>query len=318
MACFMRLMLVAMASLLWLVAPASAHEKRIALTFDDVPRGAGAFLSPDERTQMLIAGLRESGVDQAAFFLNPGRIADRRGGLVHIAAYVRAGHVIANHTFTHPRLSQTPLDEFLADLDRASEWFEGRDGYRPWFRFPYLDEGRADAELRDAMRTGLAERGLINGYVTVDASDWFYEQATIDAVREGKRMNMAALHDLYVQVHVEAAEFNYQLAIDSVGYSPVHVMLLHETDLAALFIVQLVAGLRDTGWQIVTADEAYADPFGAFAATYDTPSAQGTLTEQVAWERGLPAPRWYEGNNTTLAEQWFRTRVLGEEEQTEQ
>ena len=37
---------------------------------------------------------------------------------------------------------------------------------RSWFRFPYLDEGAGDKEKRDAVRAGLAERGLVNGYVT--------------------------------------------------------------------------------------------------------------------------------------------------------
>ena len=38
------------------------------------------------------------------------------------------------------------------------------------------------------------------------------------------------------------------------------MLLLHETDLNALFIVDLVEGLRADGWTIVTMDEAYADP----------------------------------------------------------
>lgn len=46
--------------------------KRIALSFDDVPRGPGAFYTPSERTARLIAALRTSGVEQAAFFANPG------------------------------------------------------------------------------------------------------------------------------------------------------------------------------------------------------------------------------------------------------
>ena len=58
--------------------PASA-QKRIALTFDDVPRSRGAFLTPDERTVKLIAGLKRAGVRQAAFFVNPGNLANQDG-----------------------------------------------------------------------------------------------------------------------------------------------------------------------------------------------------------------------------------------------
>ena len=40
------------------------------------------------------------------------------------------------------------------------------------------------------------------------------------------------------------------------------------------------------------------------------PSAQGTITEMVAWERGFPAPRWYARNNQALATAEFERRVL--------
>ena len=56
--------LVAALLLLFAAAPAAA-DKRIALTFDDVPRGRGAFFTPDERTIRLIArapqGRRQAG-----------------------------------------------------------------------------------------------------------------------------------------------------------------------------------------------------------------------------------------------------------------
>lgn len=292
---------------------ASAQEKRIALSFDDVPRGEGAYFTSDERTARLIAGLKEAGVKQAAFFVNPGRIAKRPGAEQRIAAYVAAGHVIANHTNTHPRLADTSVEDFLADLDAAAAWLEGREGLRPWFRFPFLDEGRRDKEKRDAMREALAERGLINAYATVDASDWFYEHELGLAVKAGAYVDQEAMRDLYVQVHVEAAEAYDAIARQATGRSPAHVMLLHETDLAAFYITDLVAALKAKGWTVITNDEAYEDPFSDYAATYDTPSAGGTLTEQVAWAAGVPAPRWYEGNNTKLANEWFRSRVLGED-----
>ena len=283
-------------------------DKRIALTFDDIPRRPGAFLTEDERTARLIAALKDAGVEQAAFFLNPGHIAERPGAEARIAAYVAAGHVIANHSNTHPRLSQTDTATYLADIDAAEAQLKGRTGHRPWFRFPYLDEGQRDKVKRDAVRAGLDARGLTNGYVTVDASDWWLEQAAIDAVTAGEKINREALRNLYIEHHVGAANFNDALSRKMFGRATAQVMLLHETDLAALWIDDLVDALRADGWQIITTDEAYADPIAQMRP--DVPSAQGTLTEAIAWEMGLPAPRWYEGNDTRLYERQFRERVL--------
>lgn len=302
----------------WLVAivaacvaalPAAA-QKRIALTFDDVPRARGPFLTPDERTARIIAGLRKAKVPQAAFFVVPGNLSDPdgAGGERRIAAYVAAGHVIANHSFSHPALKSMTAAAYLADIDRAGAWLKGRPGLRPWFRFPYLDEGGSDKGKRDAVRAGLATRGLSNGYVTVDGSDWNIESLTADARKTGKRIDRDALRDLYVETHVESAEFADGLARKALGRQPVQVMLLHETDLAAYWIADLVAGLRRKGWEIVGADIAYRDPIAKLHP--DVPSAQGTLLEAVAWEKGLPAPRWYDRNTLSIATPLYRRRVL--------
>ena len=294
------------------LAGRQAPTKPIALTYDDVPRRRGAFLTPHERTRRLIAALKAARVQQAAFFLNPGHLGtgDGAGGERRIAAYVAAGHVIANHSNTHPHLSQLTADAYLAEIDAAERWLAGRPGRRPWFRFPYLDEGGRDKAKRDAARAGLAARDLRNGYVTAEASDWLMEQNTVDAVAAGKQIDRAGLRDLYVESHVGAAEFADALMVRTIGRSPAHFMLLHETDLAALFLPDLVAGLRAKGWTIVTVDEAYADPIGDLSP--DVPSAQGTLTKALAWEAGLPAPRWYERNTESIANRLFAERVLRE------
>jgi peptidoglycan/xylan/chitin deacetylase (PgdA/CDA1 family) len=139
-------------------APAEAQEaKRIALSFDDVPRFPGAFMTPDERTITLIEALKEAGVEQAAFFVTTGNLEQDygRNGEARIRAYVEAGHVIANHSRSHTHLSDNTVADYVADLDQAAAWLEGRPGARPWYRFPYLDEGH-DGERRDAVPRGAA------------------------------------------------------------------------------------------------------------------------------------------------------------------
>jgi peptidoglycan-N-acetylglucosamine deacetylase len=289
--------------------PASA-QKRIALTFDDVPRSAGAFFTPDDRTQKLIAALKQAKVKQAAFFLNPGRLADHdgKGGEARIAAYVAAGHAIANHSFSHPHLSAISADDYLADIDKASIWLKGRHGYRPWFRFPYLDEGGRDKAKRDAVRTGLAARGLRNGYVTADGADYNLEDLTIQAVKAGKTMDMKALRKLYVGSQMSAVDYHDELALLTLGRSPAHVMLLHETDLAALFIGDFVDELRRRGWTIVTADEAFADPIAM--AMPDVPYSWGTLIGSMAWEKNIAPPLSPVWISTAMEDFLFETRVV--------
>ena len=287
-------------------------QKRIAFTFDDVPRGRGAFFTPDERTKRLIAGLHKAGIKQAAFYLVPGQIGHDDGicGEQRIAAYVAAGHVIADHSFTHPHLNELSAADYMSNVDKAEAWLKGRVGRRPWFRYPFLDEGGDDKAKVAAVRSALKERGLRNGYATVDGSDWNIEGRAADAVKGGKKIDMDALRNLYVETMVGAADFADQLSQKTWGRQPAQVIVLHETDVAALFIADLAAALRKDGWTIITADEAYSDPISELAP--NVPYANGTMVELAAWEKGLPKPRWYERNDLDLANRLFDERVLHE------
>ena len=246
-------------------APAAAQDaKRIAISFDDVPRQPGGFMTPDQRAIALIAGLHEAGVEQAGFFVTTGNLDANfgKGGEARIRAYAAAGHVIGNHSHSHGWLWNRDIAAYIADLDKAEAWLTDKPGKRPWYRFPYLDEGR-DVTRRDALRAALAERGLFNAYVTVDNFDWAVDDLARKAVESGAEVDLAALGELFVETIVDTAEFNDRNARETLGRSPAHVLLLHETDLAALFIVDLIEGLRAAGWTIVTMDEAYSDPIAA-------------------------------------------------------
>ena len=300
------------AAILFSVSAAFAHEteRRIALTFDDVPRQRGAFFTPDERSQKLITALKSAGVKQAAFFVNPGRLSkpDGVGGEDRIAAYVSAGHVIANHSFTHKRLSEVTAVDYLADIDATEIWLKGRAGYRPWFRFPYLDEGGSDKAKRDAIRQGLRQRRLQNGYVTADGSDWYLETLTVEAAAAGKKMDIDALRKLYVTSQISAVEYHDELARRTLQRSPAHVLLLHETDIAALFIGDLIAELKRHGWKIITADEAFADPIRRLEP--NVPYSGGTITGSVAWQNNIKPPLWPIWMSTGLVQFLFDQRVI--------
>ncbi len=275
---------VLMAALL--AAMPAAAQKRIALTFDDAPRSAGAFLTPDQRTVKLIAALHRAGVRQAAFFVNPANLANDTDGTDRLTDYVVAGHVLADHSFSHPALAKLTAEQYLADIDRAEAWLKGRDGVRRWFRYPFLDEGGTDKAKRDAVRAGLRARGLSNGYVTLDGSDWQLEGMTLAAKQAGRAMDMAGLRKLYVDMMMQGVETHYANAQKVFGArQPIHVMLMHETDIAALFVEDFVRALKARGWTIATADAAYGDALGRVPV--DPAVANGTLTGQIAQARGI-------------------------------
>jgi peptidoglycan/xylan/chitin deacetylase (PgdA/CDA1 family) len=243
-------------------APQAAPERTIALTFDDATLPDGPLFDGTERTRRLIAALDAAGVTEAMFFVTTGNVERAEDGDERIRSYAAAGHALGNHSHSHRWLHQTDPDEYVADLDTAIAALAAFDNVQPYFRFPFLDEGR-DLATRDRLRAALAERGLRNGYVTVDTWDWFLVDLTREAQDAGTAVDRKALGALYVDVILKSTEYYDALAQETLGRSPQHVLLLHENDLAALFIGDLVAALQRNGFQIIPATEAFSDPIAA-------------------------------------------------------
>lgn len=240
------------------VTESALTQREIALSFDDAPRGDGEMLDGRARTTMLIDALERVGVEGAGFFVLSENIAKFDGGTERIEAYQAAGHILANHTHTHHSLNKTDADTFLADVDQATEILSGFDGSIDLFRFPYLREGDTK-EKHKAVRDGLADRELRNAYVTVDNYDW-YMQALVDEAAKAKHpLDHAVLGQFYVDVLIDAIEFYDATARRALGRSPCHVLLLHENDLAAFFVDDLVIRLRELGWNIIPLNDAYED-----------------------------------------------------------
>ena len=260
----MRLALVAALLVSMSVALAGENERRIALTFDDAPRGDGPFLSGEERTDRLIAALADVGAEGSMIFVTTENLdATGVSGAARIRSYVDAGHVLGNHSHDHMWLWKNDADTYVADIDAASGKLAAFDSVAPYFRFPFLDEGR-EVEKRDAVRAALADRGLSNGYVTVDNYDWYMVSLASEAQKAGHDVDMDDLRDAYVELLVGAVEFYDAMAIETLGRSPAHTLLLHENDLAAMFVDDLVRALQARGWTIVPALEAYEDPISQY------------------------------------------------------
>jgi peptidoglycan/xylan/chitin deacetylase (PgdA/CDA1 family) len=109
------------------VTQLSTSRHVVALTFDG---GSGAQGAP-----AILAALAAANV-KATFFLTGDFV--RRNPLV-VAAIVRAGHVIGNHTMTHPQLTTVSAAVARDEITDAAALIQHATGTspRPWFRFPY-------------------------------------------------------------------------------------------------------------------------------------------------------------------------------------
>ena len=239
---------------------AAAAARQIAITLDDAPRESTAYFDGATRTSKLLATLAAADVKQVVFFCNSIRMD--AGGAARIKAYADAGHLIANHSHSHADLERVGVDAFVENFAAADAALRGVKNFRPWFRFPYLHEGKT-VEVRDAVRSELRRRGYLSAYVTVDTFDWHMDRMFQDAVAKGKRISHDRLRDAYVELLADSIEFYDDVAVKQLGRSPRHVLLLHENDLAALYLGDLIARLRRSGWEIISPEAAFRDPIAS-------------------------------------------------------
>ncbi|HYH66777.1 MAG TPA: polysaccharide deacetylase family protein [Urbifossiella sp.] len=152
-----------------LLPPGPAAEAgRVRLTFDDGPHPAFTPAVLDRLAAFSHA---------AAFFLVGNRVAAAPHLTVAIHA---AGHVLGNHTFSHPRLPWRDTARSLAELTRCRDAVPQATHFRPPF-------GRLTPGLwRAARRLELALAGW-----SLDAHDWRC-RTPADAVTCARRVAAAA------------------------------------------------------------------------------------------------------------------------------
>ncbi len=161
-------------ALLFSASPLLAQSSpRVAVTMDDV---RWQIIPEDRRAEAEVRLLEHLGDTRAFLFAVGQYVGNEQGGQI-LRAWSASGHLIGNHTYSHQPLSGniTP-EEFEQGILRTDEILRKYSGFRKWFRFPALKEG-ATPEIRDRLSDRfLSVHGYRNGAVTIDCSDWYYNQ----------------------------------------------------------------------------------------------------------------------------------------------
>jgi len=147
--------------------PATATPARAAcngyvgLTFDDGPGG---------NTNALLNALRQNGLRATMF--NQGQYAAGNPSLVR--AQVNAGMWVANHSYTHPHLTQLSQSQVDSEISRTQQAIANAGGGTPrLFRPPY-------GETNSTVQSVASRYGLRQIIWDVDSQDW--NNASVDAI----------------------------------------------------------------------------------------------------------------------------------------
>ena len=290
-----------------LLIPEDVIAKSLAITLDDSPRFATGYFDGPTRAKTLLAEIERHNIPQIAFFSVAKNLSGE--GKERLLTYANAGHLMAHHSNNHEDFNNTSLQDYVAGFDQAKARLSKLPNYRKWYRFPYLREGNT-SEKRDGMRKKLSEEGYLNAYITLNNYDWYLENLFQQAIKDNKNINFNALEQLYISLLMESIEYYDAMAVKYLGRSPKHVLLLHEMDITAMYLGNLVDELRKQGWQIISPERAFDDEIAQYKADKVFKYNPGRIGE-IAYEKGQKKNLWHTSLSESYIKQRFDHEVLG-------
>lgn len=261
-----------------LAVRAGAEDRsRVAITMDDLNWHAIPEALRGQVEERILGTLERNQIRGALFVI--GEHGDSGVGRPLVREWSRRGHMIGNHTWSHRWYDQMPEEEFGEDVLRCDAFVRRFPGFRPYLRFPALKEG-ATRERRDWMRAFLKEHGYRNGAVTIDASDWYYDQRLRKCMEERANFDVNLFREPYLAHLWDRATYYDGLAREVLGRAIPHTMLVHYNVLNSYFLGDVLDMFRTRGWGLVNADRAFEDE--VFRAQPDTVPAGESLVWGLA------------------------------------
>jgi peptidoglycan-N-acetylglucosamine deacetylase len=137
------------------------QAKKLALSFDDGPDATWTPKILDILKQYNVKGT----------FMVIGEQAEENTGL--LKRYVREGHEIGNHTFTHPDISEISPRQLELELNLTERLFAAELGRQPlYFRPPYSIDQEPDTNEQAAPADRIEQMGYIIVGNKIDTEDW--------------------------------------------------------------------------------------------------------------------------------------------------
>lgn len=250
--------------LLALCLPAAA-QRRVALTFDDLPVGGMDLPLDDLRsvTTRLLDSL-DAAHAPAIGFVNGEKLAgpDHDARLDVLRLWTKRGHPLGNHTWSHPNLDTTPLLTYQSDVIRCEQLLapllKEAGQTQLWFRHPFTHTG-ADLATKEALDSFLKHRGYRIAPFTIEQADWMFAVLYERAVRAKDNDLQQRLRAAYLDFNDAAYRYFETLSKETIGYEVSQIVVLHANRLNADVLPEMLARLAARSYKFVSLEEALRD-----------------------------------------------------------
>jgi peptidoglycan/xylan/chitin deacetylase (PgdA/CDA1 family) len=272
--------------------PEAGSAPELAITMDDLPVHYG--LPPGETrasvAEQILAAFKAAGVPEVYGFVNGYQLEREPESAAALTAWTKAGYPLSNHTWSHRNLTMISAEEFDAEIGRNEETLRrfGNGELHRWLRYPYLAEGN-DPAKRDSVRAAVARRGYRIAAVTMDYSDYQWNDPYVRCRAPGRESELAALEKAFLENVRETAKRSRALSHALYGRDVPYVLLTHIGTMEARMMPRVLEAYRQEGFRFVTLEAAQRDSIYRRDMDPSLPAGPTSL-EARARQRGLPVP----------------------------
>jgi peptidoglycan-N-acetylglucosamine deacetylase len=271
---------------------AVAPGQQLAFTWDDLP--AHSSLPPGETrvniARQIISAMKAADLPPVYGFMNGAKTEREPLSAPVLQEWRDAGLPLGNHTWSHMNLNQSSLADWEADVLKNEAPLESymKNGDWHWFRYPFLAEGDTP-DKRNAARAFLAQHRYKIAAVTMDFSDWAYNEPYARCVAKGDTVAVEQLAASYLAAADSAIANARAMSKQLYGRDIPYVLLMHVGALDARMLRQLLKLYRDRGFRFIRLEDAEKDPFYNNDLDLSLPAVPDML-EEAMHQRNLPIP----------------------------
>lgn len=288
-----------------------ASAKRVAVTVDDLPGtvpGTGqsqGALKDFQKINAAVPQILKAHHAPAIGFVNEWKLqvaGERDARVALLQAWLDAGLTLGNHTYSHPSLNAIPLAQYEDETIRGEvvtrALLKAAGQEEGYFRYPFLMTGPT-TEVKAAFEAFLKERGYKNAPVTVDNDDWVFNDALGPALERGDAELGGRIRKAYLE-YMDGALAYYEGISRSLFHREIpQVLLIHDSELTAECLDELLTNLERRGYRYITLDEALADPAYGTPDLFVGPQGFSYLIrwkmafgQKADWENEPDPPAW--------------------------
>lgn len=230
----------------------------VSFTMDDPEVTASPIYSAVERNDIILQTFENHKI-KAALFVCGMRIDNHQGEIL-LQSWDSKGHLIANHSYSHLYFHSKKVlfENYRDDFLKVEPLISSLKNFKKLYRFPFLKEGDTH-DKRDNMRHEINKNGYSQGYVTIDASDWYVDSRLRDRLKTNPNASLAPYRDFYLKHMWSRALFYDDLSKKVFDREIKHTLLIHHNLLNALFLDDLMNMFKNKGWKLISAKEAFKD-----------------------------------------------------------